>query len=365
MFGRRGFGLFVVLIAISGLLLGGCGHDASRPGSDNPPENENPNLEDPTGGLTSSDELPAFGDEVLAGSGDIEAAIEDEISNDPVMIGWSRSDSVHAYVVTLLWGQLDSDPSIRPEDGPSQDAIDWSGSMSVNAGGIRVASTIAFERGDYLVGPRMDRERLMWVSHTTTSFDGLRVYVLQPFNNGGAGETDSLVIDLGAHKYVYLMNDLQDLDFTETTDDLGNQVRIRSFLAQPEVCGRGFVGGAWILPAKPDSLGSFHGRWVSADGSVAGYMRGHLGVNEAGRRVFFGKYIDLDGNFLGFLRGTWDNFGADSPAHGNRIRNHGRFNGDLLDADRNRIGAIRGGWRSFVGVEEGFYEGVWSRGCPN
>ncbi len=365
----RWIGPVVVTLAIIGLLATGCSEDSSRP-DPNGTVTEVPDLDDPLGGYTAQDEQPAFGDPDLAESGAAEIPYQDEMEEDPDITGWSdaRPDSVRAYVVTLLWGQLDADPASTddPGDDPEIPVTDWSGSAELSRGGLLLRSVIAFEQGDYIVRPRTDRTRIDWVSYTTVSFDGLRLLVYQPLDEENTGEDDELTIQAGTHEWIFQVNDLAELEFEEAVDDLGNKFSIRAFYVEPTVCSRGFLGGAWVLPDSVVDQGNFRGRWVSVNGLLAGYLRGHYGINSEGRKVFFGKYIALDGTFLGFLRGGWDRVGIEegssiSPRH----RVHGWFRGDWLDAEEVVVGRLRGHWRSRQGTGGGVFEGVWSSGCCN
>lgn len=364
MFRERSITLWVMLAMLAIVWASGCDKDSTAPASNLPAEG-NPNLEDATGGLTAEDEAPAFGDPVLAGSAEAEAKVDDPFANDPRITRWQHPDSGRAYGVTLLWGNLDADPSSTSGAVDTNGVVtDWSGYLQVSRGAVVVRSTIAFERDDYLVRPRIDEKRVDWVSHTGPSFDGLRIYVIQPMGGGETGEDDLLTVVMGSHRWEFRVNDLDGLEETHTVDAIGNQFSIRAVLYELSVCSRGFLGGAWLLPEKPGDMGRFQGRWVEIDGSVAGFVRGHYGISERGAKVFFGKYIDLDGNFLGFVRGTWDEMGVDVGIGQNgRMRHHGWFQGDWLDENEQAIGRLHGQWRGARGTADGFFQGSWSSRC--
>ncbi len=352
------------MVALSTLLLVGCGKEATQPTNQGIPTQENPNLDESLGGYTSQSEAPFFGDEDLAASCDLEVAAEDAFASDPDVLGWQNSDTFRAYALTLLWGVLDSDPSIHTnDDGDGAQNFDWSGSAIVNHGALVARATIAFERDDYLVGPRAERDKVMWVSHTSGGFDGLRLLVLQNLGVGDDGVTDSLTITAGDHQWVLAVNDLADLDRTEVIDDLGNKFAIRSFRMMPQLCNRGFVGGAWLAPREPGMDGHFQGRWVAADGSVAGNVRGIWGINTKGEKVFFGKYVDRAGNFRGILRGSWEDRGIESPSQSNRLRTHGMLQGEWVDENGAAVGTVRGHWRAARDGGDGFFEGAWKEGA--
>ncbi len=355
----------MALLLAAAMVIAGCSDDSTKP-KDGATLDETPNLEGETGGLTTQSESPAFGDAALASSAMAEAPADDAMAGDPQIVRWAVGDSARIYAVTLLWGILASDPAIRTGDADSGDVpvTDWTGHLVVNRGGVVVRSTIAFEPGDHITRPRTDRKRVDWVSRTTGSFDGLRLLIHQPMPEGETGEQDSLTIVAGTHTWSFLVNDLADLELTEDVDNLGNKFSIRSFLVERGPCGRGFMGGTWNAPVDPDSMGTFRGRWVSRDGEVKGFVRGHYGINERGFRVLFGKYADESGNFQGFLRGTWDQAGREEgPHHGPMMRSFGNYRAEILDADKRPIGFVRGHWRSTPGGGDGFFEGKWSKGC--
>lgn len=352
---------FVFVVALSSLLLAGCGDNSAKPTDSGSPVEGTPSLDEPLGGYTTQNEEPSFGDADLSSSSNIEATFDDPVEADPHVAGWQRSDTVRAYAVTLLWGMLESDPAIRTgEDEGGVDNLDWTGFAAINQhGAIVVRATIAFERDDYIVGPRIEREKVMWVSHTSGGFDGLRLLVLQNVAEGEDGAADSLVIQAGMRRWSFPVNELAELDRTDVIDDLGNKFSIRSFRMMPEVCNRGFLGGAWLAPSGPGEPGQFQGRWVATDGTVAGHVRGIWGVDGHGRNVFYGKYVDRTGAFEGILRGTWEEHGPESPSQASRMRTNGMLQGEWLDADGNVLGTVKGHWRSAKSGEDGFFEGAW------
>jgi hypothetical protein len=203
-----------------------------------------------------------------------------------------------------------------------------------------------------------------WISHTTTSFDGIRVLILQPFEQGNDGTTDSLTIVAGANSWSFAVNDLANLEQTYSVSPEGNKFSIRAFRVSLRASTRGFVGGAWLSPESTGGRGSFRGRWISRDGELAGFVKGYFGVNDQGDKVYFGKWINRDGTFHGFVTGHWEDSGMDESTGMSSIpRTFGVFGGEIRDADRTVIGAMRGHWRSARGGWDGFFEGVWSVGA--
>jgi hypothetical protein len=361
---RRRVPYLAIMATVASLLVVGCGEDSTGPKDGDELTQEKPSLDEPLGGYTSRPEQPCFGDPDLAASSDLETSTQDPILDDPDFVRWQRSDSVRVYALTLLWGILDSDPSIHPgDDGGGAENVDWSGSAVIDGdGALVVRATIAFEDDDYLVGPRIEREKVMWVSHTTGGFDGLRLMVLQRLHAVDDGLADSLTITAGVHRWIFAVHDLAELDRTDAVDGLGNKFAIRSFLMTPQLCNRGFLGGAWLAPRGAEPFGRFRGRWVATDGSVTGTVRGIWGTNSDGAKVFYGKYVDRSGNFRGIVRGSWDDRGADGPSQSNRLRTHGFIQGEWVDENGNALGSLRGHWRATQDGEDGFFEGAWKEG---
>ncbi len=345
--------LVMAVVALAGLLASGCANESSRP-SDRTTGSQN--INDEVGGFTSQNEQPAFGNSTLLASGNSENPENDPMNQDPDVRSLQNADSTHVYAVTMLWGQLSGDPSVGQMDDPRGTRTDWSGSLHLNRGAAIVASTIAFEHDDHLAG-RTDPRTIAWVSYTTTSYDGIRVVVYQPFENGNDGSADSMTVVLGSHTWVFHVNDLRDLDTTEVVDAIGNKFAIRAMAVSPRLGSRGFLGGAWLAPQHPDDMGIFLGRWISNTGNLAGYMKGFFGTNAKGEKVFYGKCIDLNGSFRGFLRGQWGEAGLDVGE--STTRYYGWFRGQILNADRTPIGTLSGHWRSSRGGTDGFFQGVW------
>lgn len=346
------------LLLISGLIASGCGEQPAAP----LPANEQAvlHLNAPSGGYGVGPESPAFADAELASSTLVEEQVPEPyagFSEDPQCARWLRGDSTVVYAVTLLWGELKTDPSIGSfgieADETGTEGYDWTGYAEFTRGAVRVRSTIAFERNDHIERPRTDRTRLDWVSHTETGFDGLRIALYQPLP---AEAEDVLHIVAGTNEWSIPVADLQDYQQIFDVDTEGNQFMVRAFRIDPEVCSRGFAGGGWA-PRSDEGIGFFRGRWVGVDGEMAGYVRGHYGVDETGNRVLFGKVIDLDGNFIAILRGSWD------IRHETPRGVMGQFRTQALDAKGSVIGSFKGNWRIVGGSSGGFFEGRWNVGC--
>jgi hypothetical protein len=150
--------------------------------------------------------------------------------------------------------------------------------------------------------------------------------------------------------------ELEDLSEShEFADSL--QLSLRAFRADPAISASGFLRGRWGW-APADSVGRFHGTWVSADGgSLVGTMRGHYGLNAQNERVFFGKYIDSTGHFRGFLRGTWEAT-TEGSAGTPEFREAGTFSGRWIDEHDRDLGDLRGSWQR-RGPHVGVLTGRW------
>lgn len=359
----RLFGFLLLTLAVVGLVLTGCSDESTSPDSGDLLV-DTPNIDDPLGGYTDRNEEPAFGEADLASSVAAEVAYEDPMAEDPEIkrMQAAHPDSINIYVATILWGMLDDDPSISvsPNEGVDVPVTDWTGRVEVNHGAILLRSVVAFEQGDHIL-PRHNHKRLGWVSHTTVSFDGVRIVVLQPKGGDQGERIDSLKVTAGDHQWTFLVDDLAELEYMETVDELGNKFSLRSHKTELTTNMHGFLGGAWVAPEEPEGRGTFRGRWVTRNGSVTGFLRGHFGTNSEGKKVFYGKYIDRQGNFRGILRGEWDEVGIDMSMGESPIeRHHGWFRGEWVDSSGRMLGRLRGHWHSYPGEDRGFFEGGWS-----
>jgi hypothetical protein len=349
-----------LLLAAGLVFFGGCGNEKSTTGP-GPVAQENPNLTDPTGGLSSSDEQPAFGDQSLVTAAGEEESQQDVIAQDPTVtdIESGRLTSARIYAVTILWGMLQEPGSAGSIGAPDGNQYDWSGTLSVNRGAVVLRSVVSFEQpGDHMILPRPDRRTLEWASFTGEGFDGIRLLVYE-LPSPGAAENDSLFLDMPMYKQGFLLSDLAGMDSLVTVDQIGNGVRIESFLTEPASQARGFLRGFWGTIAAGDSLGSFKGVWISDRGGVSGYLRGHYGINSSGDRVFFGKYVNSSGAFEGFIKGTW---GTNGPDPAMLAGSAGWFAGRWSDARLSEKGQLRGRWRSPTD-RVGFFDGRWCMGC--
>jgi hypothetical protein len=366
------------LLALAGLmtcLLAGCGgeRDATAPAVAAADDFDAMDLDQAYGGLTFTDEAPAFGDPY-----DEAMAIEDQASasEDPLQDDAEVRDLEDAALhpagpgappppasvtaLRLTWGRLGG----SPEDIHEQiQGLDWSGMLRVDRGLIVVRRVILFERPrDHLVLPRPDRRTVAWVSHTGRHFDGLIVEIIEP-----AAPVDSTTAATPAPNMLHLtmprialdipVTELAGLDVTHLIDEPGNALRMEGHrVADEDLCPRGFLGGAWHADRDSTTTdgGVFKGRWVGLWGRLLGYVRGRYGLDSSGERVFFGKYIDRQGRCRGMLAGTWQ--AADENGRG-------QFHGEWHNADATVEGILGGDFAEVPGRPGGFFSGRWVTLC--
>lgn len=345
---------FVLGTAALALSLAGCGDDEGQTNA--PPSNQPTyDLNAPYGGLTATDEQPAFGDAGLAAMEEEEAPVSDPLNDQVGSHGRGRA----TYAFTAIWGKL-QDPErndsgqLGDEDG---DATNWTGKIELSSGAVHVRRTIAFERRDFL-RPRRDPSMLEWVSFTGERYDGLRLSIMS--DDADSAGMGTLTFETPAFTRTFTMNELADLDLLVDVDLNGNQVRIRSVATHPNETVRGLVVGRWHQ--APDSeVGNFGGRWIAPDGAALGHVQGIFGLNDAGQRVFHGKWINRGGRFEGFVSGTW----AVSESHG-VAGESGTLDGKIFGGQEQtpvELGKLQGQWVKGDNGR-GMFDGVWCLGCP-
>ena len=347
----------VAPLLFGAVLFGGC---SQRPSSGTAIDDGALSLEAPYGGYTATNESPQFG-EMLSPSAfeESEPAFDGLVESDE----WDRLSSAAGatvYLVAVRWGMLDGDSTVTM-------ATDWSGSAAVSHGVIGVRRLIRFERAqDHLLGPRTSRQLVEWASQTTVHYDGLLLTIVDPpaTNADVADDEGTLSISAGEYSQTFLFSELAELDLLVDVDNLGNQVSIESRSGAVHRCGGGPTSGVWAFDDDHVS-GHFLGAWMSADGAVAGHVRGHFGVH-GDAQLFYGKIIGLDGEFRGYLRGHWWRGDTDRP--------HGGFEGEWIAADGHPFGIIRGRWHAGRNSDDadsdndrqmhGFFAGWWVKFCP-
>ncbi len=367
----------LTLLMLAGLLLfglTGCSDNPTTTQQVGVDDYEQMDLDAPDGGLTATDEQPAFGEEYLL-QADLEDA--DAESDDPLqadaevqqyeqMVDDPAADPddpsrPRITALRLTWGQLDG--SIEDIDEPF-DVLDWSGMLRVDRGILVVRRVILFERPrDHLVFPRIDRRTVAWVSHTGPHYDGLLVEVIEP----PVADQDSNAVDMPNMIHFTTpqltldipVAELDGLDRLVEVDDQGNGVQLLGHrLGAEDLCPKGFLAGLW-RSAPTDSVpegGFFMGRWVDIWGHLRGYLRGRYGIDSSGERVLFGKYIDPRGHFRGLIRGTY----VPGPEVG-----HGTFRGEWINAAATVEGVLGGEYVALPDRPAGFFSGRWATLCDD
>jgi hypothetical protein len=364
-----------VALLIAGL---GCQNDSISP--DSSTSEQTINLDSPTGGLTTSDESPAFGEP------DQFAALSSEASvDDPIVKRMPPDDSLTArgarfYEFRAIWGRL---PQMNDSNAADPCPLDWSGTLHMDGGIIVLQKTIAFEENDSV--SRVDSATIGWISHTGPGVDGIQVRLVVPGDpDFCAGCVPALTLSTGPYTRTFTLPELLALELVAPVDTCGNAISITSVLVPPG-CPHGQLMGAWKKieldsAASADTLpnggivqGVFRGVWVGKGGRIAGHLKGIFGLNSAGDPVFFGKYIDLTGRFKGILRGKigmrpapwYDREPGNGPGPGNEdcVRPpRGWFAGEWIDAKYDVQGRLRGRWIA-SDEGEGFFHGIWGMKC--
>ncbi len=380
---RRHLIMPLMLLGVLALLTG-CSDEGANPaatGTTASDDYDQLDLSLPYGGLTTSDEDEAFGDDLLKAEFALE---DDELANDPLaadpeVLAWERMGSMPMDMpaserprftyLRLRWGMLSGlGDSLTGE--PPCDITDWTGEIHTDRGTVVVKRVLRFERPiDHIIWPRLDRQTVAFVSHTACHWDGLVIQIIEPPLAVSTGdeplEPNRLHINLPLFSGVYDVADLADLDEVTPVDDAGNSIQLTGFgLDDIAVCPKGFLSGVYrMLPAdaEPDTtteavrLGRFMGAWTDLSGRINGFMRGGYGVDEDGVRVFVGKAIDRRGRFHALIQGTWE--------PGMEERELATFRGEWFLAGGRVDGVLGGEAHPVEDYPGGFYVGRWSSLC--
>ncbi|MEZ4403602.1 MAG: hypothetical protein R3B06_26495 [Kofleriaceae bacterium] len=253
-------------------------------------------LELETGGLDTTDEAPAFGDDAEFTAAAIEpgAPVTDALDADPEVVRLRGAAGATRLRVAVVWGQL-------PPDRAAAAAHDWSGRITVSDGALVVRRTIGFEDATDAVAARTARDEVAFTSVTRPFADGLVLEVLTT-------ATDLRSVTLGYQSRdgvvaarLPLATLLAGTQVADVGTD-GNRVMVTALRAG-DPCDHGLMRGRWH--ALRADLGRFLGVVADDDGAPIGHLRGIWGQRGAGDRVFFGKYVDTAGRFRGLLVGTY------------------------------------------------------------
>lgn len=328
----------------------------------------------PYGGLTKTDEDPAFGDAYLMQDDALEGEeiYEDELADDPEVAELERMGEMNGdgnnplrprfTFLRMVWGNLDGEVDEKTglvEDG---EGVDWSGLLRVDRGIVLVRRVIRFERPyDLVVRPHIDRHTVAWFSQTGDHFDGLLIQIIEPPHTGERDGDDppppnQLHFVTGPFEQSFPVSELAELDEIFEVEPAGNAIHFAGFiLGDLDTCPKGFLSGIWCDDLDTDDgSGFFRGRWVARHGLGMGHMQGAYGFNDEGERVFFGKYITRNGGFIGLLAGTWKP--GDRPGHGG-------FRGHWVSEDDTREGVLGGRYLQPSDRPGGFYQGRWATDC--
>nr|MBN2277848.1 hypothetical protein [candidate division Zixibacteria bacterium] len=350
--------LLITLIAISLLtMMVGCGEERNLSSGD-----DTQDIADEFGGFTATDEAAAFGDPALAAEMTDDEDFADEILLSPAVDSIVSDEEVGAYVLRLTWGSLNYDSTVNQ-------LTDWTGSLTISRGAVIIRKIIRFEPGQDYILPRTEPTLIEWVSQTSTHYDGILVNIyIPPVDTSDTINADTPItvsFETEPFSVTYNITDLASLDTVYYLDDNINAVAVRGHKLEPMGCPRGFLEGRW----GHDSTGTaiFYGRWLAANGYLAGHVKGYWGVDADSEwvNVFYGKYIDVFGHFEGLIKGVY----IPNPGQGNgpsKDRFGGKFYGHIYDANGSAIGDLRGHYglpRENSDTGMGFFAGRWKTYC--
>ncbi|MDZ7376768.1 MAG: hypothetical protein ONB13_09115, partial [candidate division KSB1 bacterium] len=292
---KNSISLFILMIFLAAAVItGGC----SKNSPTEPDQiGEGTELDQPYGGFTTSDELPAFGDASIEADFGDDEIVNDIISTDPSFANDLASNATKVYYVRIAWGLLQGDST-------ATDVVNWGGSATITRGKLGIMKTILFERNqnDHIVLPRSDRRTVQWVSNTVTHLDGILLVIVDKDTLNVPG---AFTFTTSLYSKTFSFDELDSLQLVETVTPQGHQVSIQAYSKQIIRLGGGFVEGKWLKTREHG--GVFRGRWIDEIGTRVGHIKGIWGINRLGEKVFFGKYISLNGQFGGILAGNWGN----------------------------------------------------------
>ena len=239
---------------------------------------------------------PAFGDPSVAALVPMDAALARSVEPADLTATEAKAPGAKAYRIALVWGHLPLAHDADDAD-PEPTRQDWDGQLSVDAGAIGLARTLAFDANDH-VEPRTDPRTLAFVSHTLPYVDGVLLRVVVP-----AGATPTL------HFATTALH--TDIDLSQLAAKVGGVQRLAddeeglAWVGFPEDgCARGFVHGRWVKSHA--AFGAMRGIVSDADGAAIGHVRGLWGhAPKRDADVFFAKIIDGDGDGKGLAIGRY------------------------------------------------------------
>jgi|GEM_PF-5479468 len=121
--------------------------------------------------------------------------------------------------IGMRWGNLSARDGA---DDLARTSTSWDGFAQITYGGLVVERTLSFERGDALL-PRDNRVSVVWLSATTTGWDGLVLVALVPLDH-----TDGTYFTIHAGTFTHVFT-LRELPGDHTFDaGNGNQVEVRA-----------------------------------------------------------------------------------------------------------------------------------------
>ncbi len=340
--------LIVFGLALSFLLLGTSGCELFFPESS---EADHEALMEEYGGYTTDSEAPAFGDEDLLATVGGDSPFDDEMSTHPTVTNARHNGRAKVYALRMIWGNL-PDPADSVAGEPEECPVtDWSGSVVVDGGVVIVRAIIKFEPGDFIVRPRISPRELRWVSHTKGHVDGIVLEIIDVPEPESVSAANVVKITTPLYSVEIPLDELEEYSDYQEYDEC-NSISLFATRISFAGCPRGFLGGKWI--AETDTSGIFKGGWISYNGRLVGYLRGHY-TKRDGRRVFFGKWITRSGAFGGLLKGTWE------PMDGTDCCG-GTFEGYWVDETYTRRGVLKGHYCTACD-SVGFFHGRWLEFC--
>jgi hypothetical protein len=292
------------------------------------------------GGLTESDEPPAFGDaELLAPAFQ---TVDRKVKDDLALPHGDRRDAEHARML-VVWGYLAPHPD-------ATEVVDWSGSITVTNAGLRVLRTIRFEENDVVVRPRTDIHAVAFESHTRPAADGLLLDVVIALSLNPSGGPVTLTFQTAPFRETITIEPGQRLTRIVPVDDAGHVVAYHIIRPDADGCAEGFLSGIRRTKAADDGreLGVLKGLFTADDGRLRGHLRGVFGVRENGHQVWFAKVVDRDGAFLGILAGRYG---------------EGQLAGLFLGEGRKVRGVVRGRYIDGDSRHDGGFVGRYSLRC--